>query len=105
MNWRFFAVTYDSTAPTSHAKIYVGTRDLDAALVVRQDYAMGSTGFRIAAALSIGNAPPAQRQLCPKASFRGLIDEVRIFGSTRDGSGALSAPAIVLVQSRVPPPP
>jgi hypothetical protein len=105
VNWRFFAVTYDSTAANSHAKIYVGTRDADAALVARQDYAMGSTGQRIAAGLSIGNLPPAQRQLTPRANFRGLIDEVRIIGSSRDGSGALSAPAIVLVQSRVPPPP
>jgi hypothetical protein len=105
LNWRFFAVTYDATAANSHAKIYVGTRDLDASLVARQDYAVGSTGVRIAAGLSIGNVPATQRQLYPKASFRGLIDEVRVIGSTRDGSGALAAPAIVLVQSRVPPPP
>jgi len=29
---------------------------------------------------------------------------VRIYGSTRDGSGALSAAAVVLVQARVPLP-
>jgi len=103
-NWRFFAVTYDSTAATAQAKIYVGTRDADAAVVTKQDYAMGCTGLRIAAGLSIGNLPAAQRPLNPKGSFRGLIDEVRIFGSTRDGSGALPAPAIVLLQARVPAP-
>jgi len=105
MNWRFFAVTYDSTAANSHARIYVGTRDTDASLVTRLDYAMGSTGLRIAPGMSIGNVPAAQRMLSPKANFRGLIDEVRVFGSTRDGSGALSGPAVVLVQARVPSPP
>jgi hypothetical protein len=105
MNWRFFAVTYDSTAATSHAKIYVGTRDADASLVARLDYSMGCTGLRIAPGMSIGNVPAAQRMQSPKANFRGLIDEVRVFGSTRDGSGALSGLAVILVQARVPAPP
>ncbi|HLY08943.1 MAG TPA: hypothetical protein VKW04_06475 [Planctomycetota bacterium] len=105
MNWRFFAVTYDSTAASSNAKIYVGNRDVDAALIVQRDCLAGSTGPRIAAGLSIGNVPAGQRAILPKASFRGLMDEIRIFGSTRDGSGALTLPAIVLVQARAPAPP
>jgi hypothetical protein len=99
-NWRFFAVTYDSTATSGHLKIYVGTRDLDARMSIARDYAAGKTGSRIAAGLSIGNVPAAQRPASPKCNFRGLLDEVRIFGSTRDGSGALSLPAVVKVQGR-----
>src|SRR5882672_40489 len=90
MNWRFFAVTYDSTAASNQAKIYVGNRDQDAVVVVQKDAAAGTTGLRMAPGLSIGNLPVAQRTLNPKGNFRGLIDEVRIFGSTRDGSGALT---------------
>ncbi len=105
MNWRFIAVTYDSTATLGHVKIYVGTRDQDAGLVFQRESTAGVVGPRIAAGVTIGNLPQAQRALNPKGSFRGLLDEVRIFGSARDGSGALSPAAVVRVQERVPMPP
>ena len=40
-----------------------------------------------------------------KHSFHGIIDEVRIFGSTIDGSGALGLEEIIKVQNRELPAP
>jgi hypothetical protein len=99
-NWRFFAVTYDSTAAGTHLKIYIGTRDLDAVPMLQKDYPAGKVGSRIAAGLSVGNVPAALRQISPQCNFRGLIDEVRIFGSTRDGSGALPLAVLLKIQGR-----
>jgi hypothetical protein len=101
MNWRFFAVTYDGTAASGQLKIYLGTRDLDAKVVFEREGPAGKVGPRIAPGLSIGNVPPLQRPLSPKCSFRGLIDEVRIFGSTGDSSGVLDLPAVIQVQGRM----
>jgi hypothetical protein len=99
-NWRFFAVTYDSTVASGQLKIYIGTRDIDVKLSVQRDSPGGKVGSKISAGLSIGNVPASQRQAVPKCNFRGLIDEVRVFGSGRDGAGALSLPALIKVQGR-----
>jgi hypothetical protein len=101
-SWRFFAVTFDSTAASGHLKIYVGSRDFDAKVSVMRDCRGGKAGSKISPVLSIGNVPAALRQVSPKCNFRGLIDEVRIFGSTVNGSGALSLPALLKVQNRAP---
>jgi hypothetical protein len=103
-NWRFFAVTYDSTAAAGHVKFYIGTAQADAKLVDKPvDYPRGAVGPRIGPTLTVGNVNGLTRQIAPDRSFKGLIDEVRVFGSTADGSGALSLPEIIKVQNRVVP--
>ncbi len=100
-NWRFFAVTYDSTVAAGHAKFYFGTRSRDAAENGAVDYGRGPVGSKIAFGVTVGNVPPMIRPAAPERSFRGFIDELKIFGSTVDGSGALPLPALVKVQNRV----
>ena len=34
-------------------------------------------------------------------TYRGILDEIRIFGSTLDGSGALPLDELIKVQNRV----
>ncbi|HYE97300.1 MAG TPA: hypothetical protein VEJ18_00250 [Planctomycetota bacterium] len=98
--WRFFAVTYDAGAAAKHVAFYVGSPQTDAALVSAVDYPRGPVGARTAAGLSVGHLPPPLRAVAPDRAFRGLIDELRIFGSADDGSGALGRDAIVRLQNR-----
>jgi hypothetical protein len=101
--WRFFAVTYDSGAANNHVKFYIGTRSADAKLVNAVDYNRGPSGMRISPTLTIGNLPPMIRPMAPERSYRGLLDEIRIYGSTLDGSGALSPEELIKIQNRVVP--
>ncbi|HZE97335.1 MAG TPA: hypothetical protein VE981_09935 [Planctomycetota bacterium] len=98
-SWRFFAVTCDTTTASGDVKVYIGDHSNDAALRVGKSIPV-KAGNRVATVLSVGNVPPAQRSANPGTGFRGLIDEIRIFGSTWDGSGALSPAAIVKIQNR-----
>jgi hypothetical protein len=100
-NWRFFAVTYDSTLPSGHAKFYVGTPAGDAALKGSADLARGHVGAKVSPSLGVG---AASRPAGGDHPFRGLIDEVRIFGSTLDGAGALPLPQIIALQMGQPIP-
>jgi hypothetical protein len=100
-NWRFFAVTYDSTGAAGHAKFYIGTRQKDAVAAGAADYGRGPVGPKVAFGVTIGNVPPMIRPMAQDRGFRGFIDEVRIYGSTVDGSGALALPEIIKVQNRV----
>lgn len=100
-NWRFFAVTYNSTVASGHVKFFIGPRDKDAKEVASIDYPRGPVGPRIGPNLSIGNVNTISRPQGLERMFRGLVDEIRIFGSAFDGSGALTAPEIVKVQDRV----
>ncbi len=99
-NWRFFAVTYDSTAASGHAKFYFAAGGEDARLDLERDCGRGPAGARISPCLSVGNLGPAARPAAWDRMFRGLIDGVRIFGSSVDGSGALPLPEIVAWQKR-----
>ncbi len=100
-NWRFFAVTYDSTAAAGHVKFYFGTRAADAKLNKACDYPRGPAGAKISPTLTVGNTTLVTRPMAPDRNFKGQIDEVRIFGSTADGSGALAVPDLVKIQNRV----
>jgi len=93
-------VTYDSTLKREQVCIYLGWRQADAAIVVRTDYMRGPVGPLVAPQLSIGHVPSMVRSSAPDRSFRGILDEIRVFGSPRDGSGALPAPEIVRIQNR-----
>jgi len=79
-NWRFFAVTYDSTLGSGHVKFYFGNNIDDAALDVALDYSRGAVGNTISN-LCIGAFNRATRSSSTwNRMFRGLIDEVKVFG-------------------------
>jgi hypothetical protein len=101
--WRFFAVTYDSGLAGDHVKFYIGSRAADAKLVNAVEYNRGPSGAKISPSLTIGNVTPQIRPMAPERSFRGLLDEIRIYGSTLDGSGALPVEELIKVQNRVVP--
>jgi hypothetical protein len=102
-NWHFFAVTYDSSLPAGQVKFYFGSVGKEATLGNALDYPRGTAGTKAPPVLSVGHVPPAQRAAAPDATFRGLMDEVRIFGSTVDGTGALTPSDVVRLQNRPPP--
>jgi hypothetical protein len=103
--WRFFAVSYDATASAGHVKFYSGTRNADLKLLNAVDYDRGNTGTKIAPTLTVGNVSPMIRPIAPERGYRGLLDEIRLFGSTYDGSGALSLEQLKKVQNRDVPTP
>ena len=88
-NWRFIAVTYDSTAAQEHVKIYVGATTADVHMHKAVSYDRGPIGTG-AGVLTFGHFNPALRGNHSDRMFRGLVDEARVFGSRIDGTGALS---------------
>ena len=88
-NWRFIAVTYDSTAAKEHVKLYVGTTTADVRMHKAVSYDRGPVG-KGTGVLTVGHFNPAMRSNHSDRMFRGLIDEVRLFGNSLDGTGALS---------------
>ena len=98
--WRFFAVTYDSGLAAGHVKFYIGTSNQDPKLINACDYNRGPSGAKIAPFLSVGNVPPMIRPMAPERSYRGILDEIRIYGSTLDGSGALPLEELIRIQNR-----
>jgi len=90
-NWRFFAVTYDSTLPAGHLTFYFGSQADDATLDVATDYSRGALGTNIRP-LVIGHFNNTTRPTALDRMFRGLIDEVKVFGD------ALTLEQIVTVQ-------
>ena len=90
-NWRFFAVTYDSTLPTEHLKFYFGSNADAATLDVATNYFRGAVGTGIRPFV-IGHFNNTTRPGALNRMFRGLIDEVKVFGE------ALTPAQIVTVQ-------
>jgi hypothetical protein len=78
-NWRFFAVTYDSTLASGHVKFYFGSSAEIATFDVAKDYSRGPVGTSISR-LCIGHFNVATRSTALDRMFRGLIDEVKVFG-------------------------
>jgi hypothetical protein len=103
--WRFFAVTYDSTAAAGHVKFYFGTRNADAKAAGAADYDRGVAGFKVAPHFTVGNVSPLIRSTAPDRAYRGILDEIRVFGSDHDGSGALPLPELIRIQNRELPTP
>jgi hypothetical protein len=91
-NWRFFAVTYDSTLSSNHVAFYFGSSASAAAVDVARTYARGLTGTNISR-LCIGQFDLASRGYGTDRMFRGLIDEVQVFGQ------ALSLDQIQVLQT------
>ncbi|MHC1769742.1 MAG: DUF4038 domain-containing protein [Verrucomicrobiia bacterium] len=96
-NWRFIAVTYDSTAATEHVKLYVGTATAGVRMHKAFSYDRGPVGNGTGV-LTVGHFNPTMRRNHSDRMFRGLIDEVRIFGNSLDGTGALSLEEIRTLQ-------
>jgi hypothetical protein len=99
--WRFFAVTYDSGLAAGHVKWYIGTANADPKLINACDYNRGPSGAKISPVLTVGNVPPMIRPMAPERTFRGILDEIKIYGSTLDGSGALPLEDLIKIQNRV----
>jgi hypothetical protein len=97
-NWRFFAVTYDSTLSSNNVKFYCGSNGNPAALDVAKTYTRGATGTNISR-LCIGQFDLASRGNGTDRIFRGLIDEVQVLGK------ALSLDQIQAIQVGMPLPP
>ena len=96
-NWRFFAVTYDSTAATGHVKFFFGTPAQKAALDTTVDYPRGPIG-QDPGPLAVGHFNRTLRAGNGDRMFRGLIDDIRVHGSPFDGTGALTLEQIQAVQ-------
>lgn len=88
-NWRFFAVTYDSTLPSGQVKFYLAASIGAPKLVATRDYARGPVGAYIGPSLSVGHVHAATRGVATDQMFRGMIDQIRVIGSAFDGSGAV----------------
>lgn len=101
-NWRFFAVVYDGTATSGQVKFYFGTSTSPAELDRTVTYNKGLTGVNIAPSVTLGNHSTASRSASNHAAFRGLMDEIRIYGSKTNGAGALSHSMIQTLQGAAP---
>lgn len=98
-NWRFFAVTYDSTLASNHVKFYFGRLGKDATFDRAITYDRGPVGFVTGPELTVGHFNTATRSRgAADRIFRGLIDEIRVYGSRTDGSGALTLKNVVSIQ-------
>jgi hypothetical protein len=97
-NWQFFAVTYDATRTPAEVNFYFGTPDQAATLDATVAYDRGPVGEDIGS-LAVGhfNSYTRSEGLADRM-FRGLIDEIRVFGSSMDASGALSHEEIRTIQ-------
>ena len=98
-NWRFFAVTYDATLSVNHVRFYFGSPTDQAQLDRAVNYSQGTVGAHIGPALSIGHFNPATRPNAQDRMFRGIIDEIRVYGSMTDSLGALSLERICIIQA------
>ena len=70
-NWRFIAVTYDSTAAKEHVKLYIGTTAADVRLHKAVSYDRGPVG-KGTGVLTVGHFHPAMRSNHSDRMFRGL---------------------------------
>ncbi len=79
-NWRFFAVTYDSTIATGQVKWFFGSPTAAASLSDADTYSAGAVNTNIQR-LAVGHFNSGVRSANLDRMFKGLIDGVRIYGS------------------------
>jgi hypothetical protein len=96
-NWRFFAVTYDTTAAEDQVKFYFGTPGRDVSPDVSVNYRRGPVGDN-PGPLAVGHFNTTIRRGNGDRMFRGLIDEVRVHGSQLDSAGALTLKQLIAIQ-------
>jgi hypothetical protein len=101
-NWRFFAVTYDSTLGSAHVKWYFGSASAAASLSDEDTYARGAVDPNIGPNCTIGHFNTATRAGATDRMFRGLMDDIRIFGATSGAAGALALNQIEAVRLLMP---
>lgn len=81
--WVFFAVTLDASSSTDNLKLYIGDGET-LSLVHTRSYTLASGNIGSSTAqLWIGNDARRER------AFSGYLDNLRIYGSTTDASGAI----------------
>jgi hypothetical protein len=79
--WMFFAVSYDSAS--GEASFYIGSADEPVKAVTSRSLKAGEVILPNEEKLCVGNTLQGIRP------FAGKIDDLRLFGSESDGSGAL----------------
>ncbi|MGE9293454.1 MAG: LamG-like jellyroll fold domain-containing protein [Puniceicoccales bacterium] len=82
--WVFFAVTYDGTATTNNVVFYIGDKETSVVKNATRSSAEGTVAFTDAD-MTIGNVEGWNGR-----PFDGMLDDIRMFGSTTDASGVLS---------------
>jgi len=89
-SWVFFAVTFDNSGSgDAVVNFYVG--GLDTPVSVASAALTGSTGdIAVGRNLTIGNTAKDEGILSTTRPFDGSMDNIGIWGSTEDGSGALT---------------
>ncbi len=100
-NWIFFAVTYNSTVSSGQISYYFGGNGTSPKLDVNNTYNAGPVGTNVSPTLTVGNHNPSNRinSYALNQSWKGGMDQIQVFGSTTDGTGALSFEDIVVVQN------
>jgi|GEM_PF-6682504 len=101
-NWRFFAVTYNSTLASNQVSFFFGSNGGIADLDCPKTYARGSVGSSPGYAFALGNMNVDARYSGSDQMVRGLLGQIRLFGSASDGSGALTSEDIATVQNAAP---
>jgi hypothetical protein len=91
--WVFFAVTYDGTTTTDNLVYYIGSEEDSVVVNATRDSSEGSIAFTDTD-LTLGNVEDWNAR-----PFDGMLDNIRMFGSTTDGSGALSLSEIEAYRS------
>ncbi len=85
--WTFFAVTFDGTSDLNNLVVYDSSEISAGVRSLNRTVSAGPVR-NVGAEVTIGNYHFDNRP------FQGRIDNVRIYGSTEDGSGALTAEQI-----------
>lgn len=80
--WVFFAVTYDGSLLTDNVRFYVGSQTTPVRLVDTRTLALGPVRTNTGPTY-FGNSESGSRP------FKGLLDDVRIFGSEHTSAAAL----------------
>jgi hypothetical protein len=96
-NWRFFAVAYDATRTPAEVKFHFGAPDQPATLDATVPYDRGPVG-EDTGPLAVGHFNIPTRPDHIDRMFRGLIDQIRVYGSRFDRSGAVTLEQIRNIQ-------
>lgn len=101
-NWRFFAASYNSLASSNQVSFFFGSNGVVADWDCVRTYARGSVGSSPGYSLALGNMNGDNRYSGSDQMVRGHLDQIRLYGSTTDGSGALTAADIATIQNATP---
>jgi len=88
--WVFFSITYDKTKPTNNINFYVGTKTQPVELVSTHT---SEINFRTDLIFGVGALNPGY------GMFYGFLDNIRLYGSSTDGSGVLTAEDLELIRA------